>query len=150
MNIRYLRYQVQRYEGASTVFGPHTLQAYVQQFKKLAHMLAKGQAAQPGPVEPNLLKHQISLKPGVIYDGAPFGKKFGDVVKDAKEWYSIGSRVTVTFISGSPRNDVRAESTFLAVEKLDENTGLWDLIATDANWETRFAICCPLFLSLVV
>ena len=33
--------QVQRYEGASTVFGPHTLQAYINQFTKLSEYLAK-------------------------------------------------------------------------------------------------------------
>ena len=78
----------------------------------------------------------------MIFDGAPLGKKFGDVLKDANVSYNRGSRVTVTFVSGHPRNDVRAESTFLAVEKLNEETGIWNLIATDANWETRFAICC--------
>ena len=134
------RYQVQRYEGASTLFGPYTLDAYIQQFKKLAQFLAKGQPIESGPQEPNLLRNQISLKPGVIYDGAPFGKRFGDVVEDAKDSYTPGSRVTVTFVSGNPRNDVRAESTFLSVEKLNGGSGKWELIATDANWETRYCI----------
>lgn len=35
-------YQIQRYEGASTIFGPHTLDAYIQQFMMLsAHMATK-------------------------------------------------------------------------------------------------------------
>ena len=33
--------QVQRYEGASTVYGPYTLDAYLQEFGKLAAALAK-------------------------------------------------------------------------------------------------------------
>lgn len=33
--------QVQRYEGASTDYGPYTLDAYLQEFGKLAVLLAK-------------------------------------------------------------------------------------------------------------
>ena len=32
--------QQQRYEGAATAYGPHTLSAYIQEFKKLATNLA--------------------------------------------------------------------------------------------------------------
>lgn len=36
----YEEYQKQRYEAASTLYGPHTLEAYLQQYKLLAkHML---------------------------------------------------------------------------------------------------------------
>ena len=34
-------YSVQRYEGASTIYGPYTLPAYIQEFNKLATALAK-------------------------------------------------------------------------------------------------------------
>jgi len=131
---------VQRYEGASTIFGPYTLDAYIQQYKMLASHLATGQKVEPGPLEPNLMERQICLKPGVIYDGAPFGHKFGDVVRDADDQYTVGSTVTVTFVSGSPRNDLRTESSFLSVERWDNNSTQWNLIATDANWETKYYI----------
>ncbi|KAK6131396.1 hypothetical protein DH2020_034881 [Rehmannia glutinosa] len=35
-------YEQQRYEAASTLYGPHTLSAYIQEFKKLAQALARG------------------------------------------------------------------------------------------------------------
>jgi neutral ceramidase len=35
-------FQVQRYAGASTLFGPHTLEAYQQEYYKLAFALAQG------------------------------------------------------------------------------------------------------------
>ena len=57
----------------------------------------------------------------------PFGKRFGDVIDDANDNYRPGARVKVTFVSANPRNDVRAESTFLADEKLDEISGRWTL-----------------------
>ena len=34
-------YSVQRYEGASTIYGPYTLPAYIQEFNKLAVALAQ-------------------------------------------------------------------------------------------------------------
>ena len=34
-------YSVQRYEGASTIYGPYTLPAYIQEFNKLAVSIAK-------------------------------------------------------------------------------------------------------------
>jgi hypothetical protein len=33
--------QVQRYEGASTIYGPHTLTLYLNQYHKLASALAR-------------------------------------------------------------------------------------------------------------
>lgn len=37
----YEEYQVQRYEGGSTIYGPHTLSAYIDIFKKLAQAIVK-------------------------------------------------------------------------------------------------------------
>lgn len=133
----YDEYQVQRYEAASTIFGPHTLDAYIQQYKMLASNLITGQKVTPGPPQPNLLQRQISLKPGVIYDGTPFGHKFGDAVYDAKDEYKTGSSVVVSFVAGHPRNDLQTEGTFLSVERWDNRTSQWYLVATDANWETK-------------
>lgn len=46
----YEEYQVQRYEGASTLYGPHTLDAYLQEFSALATALASGSPVPPGPI----------------------------------------------------------------------------------------------------
>lgn len=131
-------YQVQRYEGASTIYGPHTLQAYVQQYEILAKALATGEDLPPGEAPEDLLSEQISLLPGVIFDSPRFGKGFGDVVNDVQSSYSRGSTASVTFVSGHPRNNAQLEHTFLTVEKFDPATGNWTVVATDANWETKF------------
>jgi len=34
-------YSIQRYEGVSTIYGPYTLPAYIQEYNKLAVALAK-------------------------------------------------------------------------------------------------------------
>ena len=129
-------YQEQRYEGGSTIFGPHTLEAYIQQFVMLAEALAKGTAVPPGPNPPNLLDKQLSFVLPVIFDHAPFGSHFGDVVTDAKPSYIQGDSVVVTFVGANPRNDRKFESTFLTVEMLGADKN-WTVVYTDAQWPTK-------------
>ncbi|CAG5114790.1 unnamed protein product, partial [Candidula unifasciata] len=130
-------YQIQRYEGASTIYGPHTLQGYLESYKWLASHLAEGTPSAPGPSPPDLLDKQLSFLPGVVFDSAPFGKDFGSVLVDAKPSYTQGSVVTVKFVSANPRNDLKTNDTFLAVENL-AGPGNWQVKYTDAHWDTRF------------
>ncbi|XP_015929598.2 neutral ceramidase [Parasteatoda tepidariorum] len=134
----YEEYQVQRYEGASTIYGPHTLQAYIEEYKTLARALCTGEKLPDGPRPKNLLDKQISLQAGVIYDTAYYGKSFGDVMKDAQSKYYPGDEANVTFVSGHPRNDPMLDNTFMTVERLDPATGNWSVVATDSDWETKF------------
>jgi len=48
-----------------------------------------------------------------------------------------GSSVEVTFRSANPRNNLRTEGTFLAVQ-LKDAAGAWNDVATDGHWETKF------------
>lgn len=74
-------YQRQRYEAASTIYGPHTLQAYQQQYSFLAeNLVQEKQIEDEGPHPPNLHDEQISFVPDVIYDHAPAGHNFGDCI----------------------------------------------------------------------
>ena len=78
-------YQRQRYEAASTIYGPHTLQAYQQQYTFLAENLVQDkQIEDEGPHPPNLHDEQISFVPDVIYDHAPDGHEFGDCILQVK------------------------------------------------------------------
>lgn len=133
----YEEYQIQRYEGASTIYGPYTLQAYIQTFKALATAIAQKEPVPLGPNPPDLMSKQLHFLPPVLYDRAPLGKNFGDVKVDAKASYTPGSVVEVTFVSANPRNDLRTNDTFLAVEKKQAD-GSWTVIFTDADWETRY------------
>ncbi|RUS88499.1 hypothetical protein EGW08_003757 [Elysia chlorotica] len=133
----YEEYQIQRYEGASTIYGPHTLSAFIQSYSHLATALAKNVSVPVGPSPPDLSSKQISLLPGVIFDTAPLGKHFGSVVKDAHATYTPGSTVTVEFVSANPRNDLMTNRTFLTVEK-KSSEGVWSVEFTDSYWETRY------------
>ncbi|XP_051883476.1 neutral ceramidase [Pristis pectinata] len=138
----YEEYQVQRYEAASTIYGPHTLSAYIQMFKGLAKAIAENSVDKlpQGPEPPNFSdKILISLLPPNPVDKKPNNTAFGDVLIDVQPSYKPGDIAKVTFISGNPRNSVArlAGGTFLTVEKYDNVTDSWTVMYNDASWDTR-------------
>ncbi|XVF05395.1 hypothetical protein REPUB_Repub05bG0168300 [Reevesia pubescens] len=141
-------YQVQRYEGASTLYGPHTLSAYIQEFQKLASALLKGQPVAPGRQPPDLLNNQISLLTPVVMDSTPAGTNFGDVSSDvpANSTFKRGSTVTAVFWSACPRNDLMTEGTFSLVEIL-QGKDTWVPTYDDDDFCLRFKWSRPSKLS---
>ncbi|XP_027334513.1 neutral ceramidase 1-like [Abrus precatorius] len=144
----YEEYQVQRYEGASTLYGPHTLSAYIQEFKKLAEGLMNNEPVEAGPQPPDLLDMQISLLPPVVVDGTPLGVNFGDVCSDVSQnsTFKSGDTVTVTFWSACPRNDLMTEGTFALVEFLQQKD-TWIPAYDDDDFCLRFKWSRPSKLS---
>ncbi|CAA7052195.1 unnamed protein product [Microthlaspi erraticum] len=132
-------YEIQRYEGASTLYGPHTLTAYIQEFKKLATALVNGQTLPSGPQPPDLLSKQISLLSPVIVDSTPIGVSFGDVKADVpeKSTFRRGQQVNATFWSGCPRNDLMTEGSFAVVERLRDG-GDWVPVYDDDDFCLKF------------
>ncbi|KAL1123140.1 hypothetical protein AAG570_002228 [Ranatra chinensis] len=130
-------YQAQRYEGASTIFGPHTLTIYLQQYSQLADHIIQGTVPNPGPKPPTSFNDLFSLLPGVVFDSPGWRMNFGDVLKQPQQEVRPGETVKATFVAGNPRNDLMQESSFVFVQaRKDNNT--WVTVATDANWETKF------------
>ncbi|EOA12950.1 hypothetical protein CARUB_v10025932mg [Capsella rubella] len=143
-------YQVQRYEGASTLYGPHTLSGYIQEFKKLANDLLSGQATDPGPQPPDLLHKQISLLTPVVADMTPIGTAFGDLVSDVPpvaKFRKGTDIVTVQFRSANPRNDLMTEGTFALVERLLEGKEKWVSVYDDDDFCLRYKWSRPFKLS---
>lgn len=130
-------YAIQRYEGASTIFGPNTLPIYTQQFLKLLTAMMERTPVSPGPMPKDQDNKQISLVTKVYYDGHAVGSGFGYVLNQPKKSYNIGEIVSVTFVAGNPRNNLMTDSSYFIVERANSN-GSWSIIATDANWETKF------------
>uniref|UniRef100_A0A673U4V7 Neutral ceramidase n=1 Tax=Suricata suricatta TaxID=37032 RepID=A0A673U4V7_SURSU len=134
-------YQAQRYEAASTIYGPHTLSAYIQLFKALAKAIATDTVANlsSGP-EPPFFKQLIaSLIPNIV-DRAPLGRNFGDVLQPVKSTYRMGEVAEVTFVGANPKNSAENQThqTFLTVEKYEATSATWRIVHNDASWETRF------------
>lgn len=137
----YEEYQAQRYETASTIYGPHTLSAYIQLFRDLAKAIATDTVANmsSGP-EPPFFKNLIASLIPNIADRAPIGKHFGDVLQPAKPEYRVGEVVEVIFVGANPKNSAENQThqTFLTVEKYEDSVADWQIMYNDASWETRF------------
>ncbi|KAH7101621.1 ceramidase [Auriculariales sp. MPI-PUGE-AT-0066] len=133
-------YAVQRYEAASTLFGPNTLAAYVDIYGKLTSYLgATVPSTQPAnaAAPEDLTKSPLSLQTGVVLDGTPSGKKFGDaLVQPLTTAYKAGDTVTVTFQGANPRNNLHLEGTFLTVDRQSGTT--FTQYRTDSHPSTKF------------
>ncbi|XP_008198715.3 neutral ceramidase-like [Tribolium castaneum] len=129
-------YQLQRYEGASTIFGPRTLDLYINKYKQLVEALMKNEKLNPGPSPTELLAKQVTWLPSASFDLSPLFKKFGDCVQEPPRSASIGDTVVAKFVAGNPRHDSLRGVTFLTVKKLIGKD--WTVVLTDANWETKY------------
>ncbi|KAK1141248.1 hypothetical protein N8T08_009287 [Aspergillus melleus] len=132
-------YGVQRYEGASTLYGPNTLAAYVNlTLTYLPHL--GGDAAELPPIPsgvapPINTDKSLTFIPGVVYDGHPSGKAYGDVISSADNvTYRPGDVVKTTFVGANPRNNLHLESTFAAVERQKPGTSTWEVVRNDHDW----------------
>lgn len=143
-------YGIQRYEGASTLFGPHTLAAYINlTLNRLPYLSSSSKSVStlfppfhpslpnlsPGPQPPIHVNRSLSFISPVVYDSPGFFKEFGSVKDDVKKTYSIASNPTIsaTFIAANPRNNLRLGGTFAAVEKYSSN-GRWEKVRDDGDW----------------
>ncbi|EGO00524.1 hypothetical protein SERLA73DRAFT_178361 [Serpula lacrymans var. lacrymans S7.3] len=132
-------YGVQRYEGASTIFGASTLDAYIDKYGSLVSFLADNASGAPAsdPAPAEQTSKAISLQTPVIVDNSPLGKKFGDVLVDINNTpYHVGDTVTVQFVGANPRNNLRLEGSFLSV---DYNVAdQWSMVRTDSHPSTIY------------
>ncbi|KAL0274590.1 UNVERIFIED_CONTAM: hypothetical protein PYX00_002688 [Menopon gallinae] len=129
-------YQMQRYEAASTIYGPHTLNLHIMQYRRLTRALLEGSTMNEGPRPPGIKRNMLSLITPVIYDIPKIGSKFGDVVRQPPSQACPGDIIKARFVSGHPRNNLRHGNTYCTIEK-KESDDVWTVVATDANWETK-------------
>jgi neutral ceramidase len=129
-------YSIQRYEGASTLYGPHTLNAFINASLKYLPYLSDSATSSPppGPSPPDNRERSISFIRGVVYDGAGFGRSFGQVTTNVSPTYPRGSLIRATFVGANPRNNLRLEGTFAAIEKQNPDA-TWTQVKNDEDWE---------------
>ncbi|CUS15350.1 unnamed protein product [Tuber aestivum] len=129
-------YAIQRYEGASTLYGQFTLDAYISLYKKYIPYLGATPPSTPippGPSPPINTNTSISLIRGVVHDSPRLGKRFGDVLTDVTSApYSSGNLVKAVFVGANPRNNLRLGGTYAAVER--NNGGTWSRVRDDTDW----------------
>ncbi|KAJ7591365.1 Neutral/alkaline nonlysosomal ceramidase [Mycena floridula] len=133
-------YSVQRYEGASTIFGQFTLDAYIDKYSSLVPFLANTvpsatPASDPPPAEQT--SKAISLQTGVVFDAAPIGKRFGQILTDVlTTTYHAGDTVSAKWVGANPRNNLRLEGTFITVDQLV--SGQWKTVRSDSHPSTIY------------
>jgi neutral ceramidase len=127
-------YAIQRYEGASTLYGPNELEAYIYLSTTNLQYLAANSTTKPpaGPTPPDNSNSSISLITGIVFDAAPSGKSFGDCTVQPNASYPAGAVINATFVGANPRNNLRLEGTFTAVQQLI--SGVWTQIRSDRDW----------------
>ncbi|KAJ7203478.1 ceramidase [Mycena haematopus] len=137
-------YAVQRYEGASTLYGPYTLEAYIDRYTTLVPFLADvpptGESPFSDPAPEEQISKAIELETSVKFDAAGFGRHFGQVLQDVNtaEPYQAGETVFARFVGANPRNNLRLEGTFLSVDRLDSTTGEWVMKRSDSHPSTVY------------
>lgn len=151
-------YAIQRYEGASTLYGPNTLDAYINlTLSRLPYLSSSSKTSddaslppfaaslprlEPGPQPPIHVNSSLSFIRPVVVDNAPFFKSLGDVVQDVRPHYSLSSGsapiVSTTFVGANPRNNLRLDGTFASVEKYDERASVWRKVRDDEDWSLTY------------
>jgi len=130
-------YGVQRYEGASTLYGPFHAEAFIYLSISNLKYLRPGatQTPPPGPSPPIHVNTSLSFITGVVYDQAPVGKHLGQPITQPSSTYTLASSPTVlsTFWGANPRNNLRLEGSFASVEKLQVD-GTWNQVRSDFDW----------------
>jgi neutral ceramidase len=129
-------YQLQQYEGGSTLFGKYTLPAYQQEFAGLAKALKAGTPVAAGTHPPKPITAELNLQTGVVFDSPPAFKSFGQVLTDAASQYQRGATVSVAFVTGHPKNNLHRNGTYLEVQR--QIGGQWQRIADDGDWGTSY------------
>ncbi|UYQ60519.1 neutral/alkaline ceramidase [Streptomyces peucetius] len=129
-------YDLQQYEGGSTLYGRYTLSAQQQEFASLAASLRDGTPAGSGPTPPDHSDRQTSLQTGVVMDNPPAGTRFGDVLAEPAASYGPGATVTAEFVTGHPKNGLHRNGTFLEVQRLVD--GAWVRHLDDGDWDTKY------------
>jgi neutral ceramidase len=126
-------YSAQRYEGASTHFGPFTLNAYQQEYQKLAIAMKNGQPVTSTVTPENMKDKQVMKYHG--YTEYYLNKdKMGQVKTKPDKSYAKDNTVKVVFWGAHPRNNMKIQDTYLKVDK--KENGLWKTIANDWDPET--------------
>ncbi len=131
-------YATQQYEGASTHFGPWTLAAYRQEFKRLATKIANPAASPWGnstAPQPPVKSAPLNMAAHIFFDDKPLFKSFGDVHKNTSSHYTKGSTAKVVFWGAHPNNDLKTNSTYLTVERWNGNS--WQAVYYDRDPITK-------------
>ncbi|OJJ43179.1 hypothetical protein ASPZODRAFT_154877 [Penicilliopsis zonata CBS 506.65] len=130
-------YAIQRYEGASTLYGPWQLPAYINlTVSNIGYLVAGAGSPAEGTYPPDNRNVSLDFIAGVVYDSPPLGYAFGDVLVQPASSYAAGEVVNATFVGANPRNNLRLGETFAAVEQAVAD--VWTVVMDDWDWYLEY------------
>jgi neutral ceramidase len=88
----------------------------------------------PGPSPPDNRNNSLDLISPVVFDSAGIGHSFGDCTTQPSSSYARGAVVNATFVGADPRNNLRLEGTFAAIEQ-QQSDGTWKQVRSDNDWD---------------
>ena len=130
-------YQAQRYEGGSTIYGPHQLDAYLAILADLADAVLGGDPVDPGPMPADFSADIWAWgekKPSE--ETPPDGANFGDQL--AASWDAAARNLTASFVGGDLKHDLKHGGTYLEVQRAAGDG--WATVFVDGDPETRIRL----------
>ena len=128
-------YAAQQYEGASTLYGPWTHAAVMQESLKLARAMRRGEAVS---VElPPAERIDLALVPGPVESPHPAGEP-GTLVRQPPAAVTPGELVEAEVVAGHPGNDLQLQGSYLNVER-QRGDGSWETWIEDRDPQLIYA-----------
>ena len=131
-------YTVQEYEGASTLYGPFTFPAFLQENIKIAEALRNNSVIEDG-AEPEQIPHKKLKKVNLKWIRPDFkadNLDFGQFDESPKSSYKPGDTVSIMFVAGYPNRILKTGDTYFKIHKKLES-GFWKTVATDDDFNTQ-------------
>ncbi len=129
-------YQLQHYEGASTHFGPHTLNAYRQILSDMALEMTQKKSSQ-SDTRPSLKDHpSLALDPWILWDDEDANFAYGAMLPGHKKIFARGEVVQMDFRAAHPNNQFEKIPSYFYIEK--KIADKWHTILSDSDPKTHF------------
>jgi len=129
-------FATQHYEGASTEFGPYQTSAYIQEYTQLAQAMRDNIEVYDTATPPDRSNKSFNERPGVVFDDKPIHQRWGQTLTQPSRSYQKGEVATAVFRAAHPKNNLRTEDSFLAVQRYEN--GQWIDYLSDSDFETTY------------
>jgi neutral ceramidase len=132
-------YEMQHYEGASTLFGPRSVPVFSQLYKKMAEALKNNQKYPTEPV-PDFSKGVWSAYVKPIADFKSVFEDWGEELERPDNVVRVGEVVSAKFRTGNPVHDLGTMKGLFEVQQKTykrDGTLVWKTVARDWEPETR-------------
>lgn len=130
-------YNVQHYEGASNLFGPYALLAFIQENITIAKALIDQEPLPVGVTPPEISGRNIKYvsRKWIRPDFEEPGLKFRKFDESPKTSYKFGDTVSVLFVAGNPNRNLRIGNSYFYIQKKANDK--WEDILTDDDLNTQ-------------